>query len=251
MVLATMTHDGGSCAAVQTEDGWRTLPYPGLSALLAAVPLQRPADPARLAGDALTGVRTVRPPPSPADVVCCGLDSGDPIAVTGRAHPSHPTLFPKYSDTLLGPGEDSACPVTCRSKGRPSPPWSSIGRSDAPVGTRRPPPSWAAPWTTTSRCDQQVHNEAGFRSVPNHHGEAETGGFVLSGGARISVGADFADSVDMSDGDWVFVPPPMPPVECNLDRDAPLTWMTARTPDNIVVNLPDVSDDLLRDWSDR
>ena len=30
----------------------------------------------------------------------------------------------------------------------------------------------------------QVHNLAGYRSVPHHHGEAETGGFVLSGRAR-------------------------------------------------------------------
>src|SRR3712207_8102586 len=41
---------------------------------------------------------------------------------------------------------------------------------------------------------------------------------------------------------WVFVPPFMQHVECNLDRNNPLTWMTTRTPENIVVNLPDVSD---------
>ena len=46
----------------------------------------------------------------------------------------------------------------------------------------------------------------------------------------------------MAEGDWVFVPPFMPHVECNLDRNNPLTWMTARTPENIVVNLPEVAD---------
>ncbi|WP_299051278.1 cupin domain-containing protein [uncultured Nocardioides sp.] len=97
----------------------------------------------------------------------------------------------------------------------------------------------------------QVHNLGGFRSVPHHHGEAETGGFVLSGRARIYFGERFEDYLDMAEGDWVFVPPFMPHVECNLDRNHPLTWMTTRTPDNIVVNLPQVDDSALPDWVDR
>ncbi|NUR90058.1 MAG: cupin domain-containing protein [Nonomuraea sp.] len=97
----------------------------------------------------------------------------------------------------------------------------------------------------------KVSNEPGYRSVPHHHGEAETGGYVLSGRARIYFGADFADYLDMEEGDWVFVPPYMPHVECNLDRNRPLTWMTTRTPDNIVVNFDDVADAALRDWADR
>ncbi len=97
----------------------------------------------------------------------------------------------------------------------------------------------------------KVSNEAGFRSVPHHHGEAETGGYVLSGRARIYFGPKFEDYVDMTEGDWVFVPPFMPHIECNLDRNTPLTWMTTRTPENIVVNLPQVDDSVLRDWVDR
>ena len=97
----------------------------------------------------------------------------------------------------------------------------------------------------------QVRNLAGYRSVPHHHGEAETGGFVLSGRARIYFGERFEDYIDMSEGDWVFVPPFMPHVECNLDRNNPLTWMTARTPETLVVNLPQVDDADLRDWVAR
>jgi uncharacterized RmlC-like cupin family protein len=97
----------------------------------------------------------------------------------------------------------------------------------------------------------KVHNLAGYRSVPHHHGEAETGGYVLSGRARIYFGPKFEDYTDMSEGDWVFVPPFMPHVECNLDRNNPLTWMTTRTPDNIVVNLPEVPDVDLPDWVTR
>jgi len=97
----------------------------------------------------------------------------------------------------------------------------------------------------------KVRNEAGYRSVTHHHGEAETGGYVLSGRARIYFGEQFADYVDMAEGDWVFVPPFMPHVECNLSRNKPLVWLTTRTPENIVVNLADVADADLRDWLDR
>jgi uncharacterized RmlC-like cupin family protein len=97
----------------------------------------------------------------------------------------------------------------------------------------------------------KVRNEPGFRSVSHHHGEAETGGYVLSGRARIYFGDKFEDYIDMSEGDWVFVPPFMPHVECNLSRSKPLVWLTTRTPENIVVNLPDVEDAELRDWLDR
>jgi uncharacterized RmlC-like cupin family protein len=97
----------------------------------------------------------------------------------------------------------------------------------------------------------KVHNEPGYRSVSHHHGEAETGGYVLSGRARIYFGEKFEDYIDMEEGDWVFVPPFMPHVECNLSRNKPLTWMTTRTPENIVVNLPDVADAELRGWLDR
>lgn len=97
----------------------------------------------------------------------------------------------------------------------------------------------------------KVSNEPGFRSVTHHHGEAETGGYVLSGRARIYFGEKFEYYVDMSEGDWVFVPPFMPHIECNLSRTSPLVWMTTRTPANIVVNLDDVPDAELRDWLTR
>ena len=97
----------------------------------------------------------------------------------------------------------------------------------------------------------KVHNDPGYRSVTHHHGEAETGGYVLSGKARIYFGEKFEDYVDLATGDWVFVPPFLPHIECNLSRSEPLTWLTTRTPENIVVNLADVPDDGLRDWADR
>lgn len=97
----------------------------------------------------------------------------------------------------------------------------------------------------------KVENKPGYRSAPHHHGEAETGGYVLEGRARIYFGESFQQYVDMEEGDWVFVPPFMPHVECNMDRDKRLVWMTTRTPENIVINLPQVSDESLPGWTDR
>jgi uncharacterized RmlC-like cupin family protein len=97
----------------------------------------------------------------------------------------------------------------------------------------------------------QVSNEPGYRSLPHHHGEAETGGYVLRGNARIYFGQDFAEWVDMSAGDWVFVPPFMPHVEANMSTTEELVWLTTRTPDNIVVNLPEVDDSTLEGFRRR
>ncbi|AML50436.1 cupin domain-containing protein [Falsihalocynthiibacter arcticus] len=91
----------------------------------------------------------------------------------------------------------------------------------------------------------QVSNGPGFRSPPHHHGEAETGGYVLNGHGRIYFGENYQEYVDMTDGDFVFVPPHMPHVEVNMSVTEPLVWLTCRTPDNIVVNLPEVDDSLL------
>lgn len=91
----------------------------------------------------------------------------------------------------------------------------------------------------------QVSNEPGYRSFPHHHGEAETGGYVLRGRGRIYFGAHFEDFIDMTEGDWVFVPPYMPHVEANMSTTEELVWLTARTPENIVVNLDDVDDSTL------
>lgn len=91
----------------------------------------------------------------------------------------------------------------------------------------------------------KVSNEPGFRSLPHHHGEAETGGFVHKGRGRIYFGENYSEYVDMFEGDFVFVPPFMPHVEVNMSTTEELIWLTTRTPDNIVVNLPDIDDSIL------
>lgn len=94
----------------------------------------------------------------------------------------------------------------------------------------------------------EVRNAPGYRSNPHHHGEAETGGRVISGRGRIYYGANYRQWVDMVEGDWVFVPPYMPHVECNMSTTDDLVWMTCRTPGNIVVNLPEVDDSVLEGY---
>ncbi|WP_426300094.1 cupin domain-containing protein [Arthrobacter sp. R-11] len=91
----------------------------------------------------------------------------------------------------------------------------------------------------------QVSNVPGYRSLPHHHGEAETGGYVLRGRGRIYYGENYSEYKDMEAGDWVFVPPFMPHVEANMSVTEELVWLTARTPENIVVNLTDVPDGTL------
>lgn len=94
----------------------------------------------------------------------------------------------------------------------------------------------------------KVSNEPGFRSCPHHHGEAETGGYVLTGTARIYFGERYSRWLDLSAGDFVFVPPFLPHVEANMSTTDELVWLTARTPDNIVVNLPEVDDSTLEGY---
>jgi uncharacterized RmlC-like cupin family protein len=91
----------------------------------------------------------------------------------------------------------------------------------------------------------KVFNEPGYRSFPHHHGEAETGGYVLKGKGRIYFGETYSEYLDMDEGDFVFVPPYMPHVEANMSTTEELIWLTTRTPDNIVVNLPEVDDSTL------
>lgn len=91
----------------------------------------------------------------------------------------------------------------------------------------------------------KVTNTPGTRSFPHHHGEAETGGYCAKGHGRIYYGENYSQWVDCFEGDFVFVPPFMPHVEANMSTTEELVWLTARTPDNIVVNLPEVEDSTL------
>ncbi|QAY64401.1 FAA hydrolase family protein [Xylanimonas allomyrinae] len=104
MRLATVTTLRGTSAAVETDDGWRALPAPDLSALLARGGAWQP-------GEVLAEATPTLPLPRPGKVICCGLNYGDHIAETGRDMPAYPTLFAKHADTLLADGQDIRLPA--------------------------------------------------------------------------------------------------------------------------------------------
>ncbi len=103
MQLATVRLGTGTSAAVRTDGGWARLPGDDLSAVLRDATPPEPGAP-------LVGATPVLPLPSPAKVVCCGLNYADHIAEMGRELPDHPTLFAKYADTLVGPEDDVVLP---------------------------------------------------------------------------------------------------------------------------------------------
>jgi acylpyruvate hydrolase len=114
MQFGTVAHAGTTSAAALTTGGWRALLLPGtdryaadLSAFLAAGGDLSPADPlVDVLGEVLEGAEPVAPLPRPAKVICCGLNYAEHIRETGRELPSHPTLFVKYADSLVGPTDD-------------------------------------------------------------------------------------------------------------------------------------------------
>ena len=48
--------------------------------------------------------------PKPDKVICVGLNYLDHIAETGRERPTHPTLFPKFANTLIGANDPIEMP---------------------------------------------------------------------------------------------------------------------------------------------
>lgn len=85
----------------------------------------------------------------------------------------------------------------------------------------------------------RVHTGVGEVSAPHHHGEAETGGYVLQGRGFIRFGERYEEVIYLEEGDFVYVPPFVPHIEGNAGATKELVWLTTRTPDNIVVNLTD------------
>ena len=48
--------------------------------------------------------------PRPGKILCAGLNYRSHILETGRDLPAYPTLFAKFADTLMGPGDDLVLP---------------------------------------------------------------------------------------------------------------------------------------------
>ena len=84
------------------------------------------------------------------------------------------------------------------------------------------------------------HVGAGMRSGDHHHGEAETGIYVVSGRPVFVFLEDGQERrVETSPGDYIYVPPYVPHREENPSPDEEAVVVLARsTQEGIVVNLP-------------
>ena len=75
---------------------------------------------------------------------------------------------------------------------------------------------------------------------PHHHGDAESGIFVLKGRVAIRFGDALDKSVQAEVGDFIYVPPNTVHLEENLSDEEPAELIVARnSAEYLVVNVPD------------
>lgn len=81
-----------------------------------------------------------------------------------------------------------------------------------------------------------VTMDPGVTCAPHHHGEAESGVYLLRGACRFRFGEGLKKSIDASQGDFVFVPPFAVHQEINLSPSEAAEFIVVRdSPGNIVV----------------
>jgi uncharacterized RmlC-like cupin family protein len=79
----------------------------------------------------------------------------------------------------------------------------------------------------------------GMVSAVHHHGEAESGIYLISGKARFVGGEALDDILDAEAGDFIWVPPMLPHVEINpSEGEKTLAVVVRSMQENIVFNLP-------------
>ena len=110
MKFATLSLGGQSRAAVSDGTTWQALPASNLSELMRTTSLTQAAQQALQDGPEVRDATFVNPLSAPGKVVCCGLNYTHHIEEMGRDLPTHPTLFAKYADTLIGPQDDIVLP---------------------------------------------------------------------------------------------------------------------------------------------
>jgi uncharacterized RmlC-like cupin family protein len=79
----------------------------------------------------------------------------------------------------------------------------------------------------------------GLISAVHHHGEAESGIYIISGNARFFSGDRLDEAQEAHSGDFVWVPPHLVHVEMNTSPSEPVRMVVARsTQDALTFNLP-------------
>ncbi|WP_436699957.1 fumarylacetoacetate hydrolase family protein [Nocardioides sp. BYT-33-1] len=116
MRLATIrTPHGTRAVRLENRDGHDVLVdlgYDDLGAYLAADPTAGApsADAAGAATYDVEGADFAPVVPNPSKVICVGHNYTNHIKEMGRELPTHPTLFPKFADTLIGANDDIVKP---------------------------------------------------------------------------------------------------------------------------------------------
>jgi uncharacterized RmlC-like cupin family protein len=78
----------------------------------------------------------------------------------------------------------------------------------------------------------------GVRSGAHHHGDAESGIYVISGRARFRFGERLQHSLEAGPGDFVFVPPNLVHQEINASDTEPVEMIVGRDrQEGLVVNV--------------
>jgi uncharacterized RmlC-like cupin family protein len=87
------------------------------------------------------------------------------------------------------------------------------------------------------------HVDPGIRSANHHHGESETGIYVVSGNpVFVFMDGDVESRIETKPGDYIFVPPFVPHREENPSLHLEAVVVLARSTQNaIVVNLDSLS----------
>jgi len=119
MKLVTFQHNGHQHAGVVHNDTVISLKSAGLPDMLSVLQggseaLKRfevllakpPAD----AVTPLSGVKLSAPIPKPTKIVCVGLNYRDHAIESKMEIPSRPTIFSKYNNTVIGPGDNIVIP---------------------------------------------------------------------------------------------------------------------------------------------
>ncbi|MCC3312580.1 fumarylacetoacetate hydrolase family protein [Nocardia africana] len=111
MKLATLRVDGGTRAVRLDGDRLVDLGYDDLGALFARDDWATVAAAATGQTWPAAGADFAPVVPNPSKVICVGHNYTNHIREMGRDMPSYPTLFPKFADSLIGPGDPIVKPA--------------------------------------------------------------------------------------------------------------------------------------------
>jgi len=111
MKLVTFTH-ARSAPQVGILDGDWIAPLPGFPSMIDAIAAGLPAIAASRRGGPVPRAdsRLLAPIPRPPKIVCIGLNYRDHAIESGMAIPTIPVVFAKFSNSVVGPGDDVILP---------------------------------------------------------------------------------------------------------------------------------------------